>query len=275
MNNPITLVHITDLHFFSRGLSLSHFLSKRFLGYFNWIMNRSKKFDFSLTEGFLAQIEKEKPKAVIITGDFSVTSDVREFEKAREFVDRIKATGVSVYLIPGNHDYYTFESVRKKQFEKFFGGYLVSDEYPVVVKLNDNLTIVFLNTVKPNLLSSRGAISQKEIEELEKILASGTAPMIVSAHYPVLHKTETYYSNITRRLGNSKLLRRALIKSKVPLLYIAGHVHHYSYTVDKENPLVAYLTTPPLFYRREFNGGYTEINFNGEKFSVKLIAFFE
>lgn len=275
MGFTINLVHITDLHFFSQGLTLSHFLSKRFLGYFNWILNRRRRFDFSFADRFFTRLKQQKPRAVIISGDLTVTSDLKEFEVARQFVDRIRSVGVPLYLIPGNHDYYTFESVRRRRFEEFFDDYLVSKDYPAFVKLEENLSMIFLHTVKPNLLSSRGCISPEQVEKLGVIINDSSSPLIVCSHYPVLHRTDTYYSNLTRRLVNAKLLRSVLIKSRVPLLYIAGHVHHYSYTVDKENSLVSYLTTPPLFYRREFNGGYCEINFDGEKFGVKLVPSWE
>ncbi len=271
MNNPVTLVHITDLHFFSQRVTISHFFSKRLLGYVNWVVNRSRRFDFTFADKFLARVRERKPRAVIISGDFTVTSDLREFEIAKEFVDDIKSIGVSVYLIPGNHDYYTFESVRNRQFERFFGEYLVSGGYPAGVKLEGNLSMIFLHTVMPNFFSSRGVISREQLEKLAGIVKNSNLPVIVCAHYPVLHRTETYYSNVTRRLGNASLLRQVLIGSRVPLLYIAGHVHHYSYTVDRDNSLVAYLTTPPLFYKREYNGGYCEISFDGEKFGVKLV----
>lgn len=272
MNPSVSLIHITDLHFFSRKFTLSHFFSKRILGYTNWLINRGKRFDFTKKDVFLTHLEKEKPGAVVISGDFTVTSDKKEFEIARRFVDDISSLKIQVYIIPGNHDYYTFKSVRGKLFENIFDKYLLSGEFPISVQLTDGLSIVFLHTVKPNLLSSRGKISRNQIKRLEEIICNSKLPMVVCAHYPVLHKTETYYSNITRRLGNARLLRQVLQRTRVPLLYIAGHVHHYSYTVDNKNSLVTYLTTPPLFYKRERNGGYCKIVFDGEKFDVKCVG---
>ncbi|MCX8064728.1 MAG: metallophosphoesterase [Candidatus Hydrogenedentes bacterium] len=270
MKTPINLIHITDLHFFSYGLAPSHFLSKRILGYVNWVLNRSKRFDFSSKDKFLAYLRNAKPKGVIISGDFTVTSDDREFELARRFTDEIKSLSIPVYIIPGNHDYYTFESVRRKRFEFFFKDYLISEEYPYSVRIDDNLTVIFLHTVRPNFLSSRGVISKEQVEKLGEMIATNKTPVIVCGHYPILHKTDTYYSNATRRLKGARFLRKVIVQAQTSLLYIAGHVHHYSYTVDRDNSRVSYLTTPPLFYRKDKEGGFCEITLCGEDFKIKF-----
>jgi len=175
-----------------------------------------------------------------------------------------------VYVIPGNHDYYTFEAVRNKRYETLFSDYNISNKYPVVITLPNSTPLIFLHTVRANVVSSRGAIDKQQIHQLGEIISALDKPAVICGHYPVLHHTPEYYSSYFRQLKNANLLRKVLLNTKVPLLYIAGHVHHYSFNRDDRNPLVTYLCTPPLFYTKDRHGGFCEITIHENLFDVQL-----
>ncbi len=264
------LIHITDLHFYQFPKKISKLLNKRILGCINWELNRKKRFDFNNTERFLNLLKKYKNTSIVITGDLTVTSLEEEFHIAKDFIDKIREKGFPVFVIPGNHDYYTFESVRQKRYETLFSEYSISNTYPAMVPMPNGIKLILLYTVRPNILSSRGEIDKKQIQQLKEILSSLDQPAIICAHYPILHHTREYYSSYSRRLKNADLLRKAIIQTSVPTLYIAGHVHHYSLTPDKQNPCVQYLCSPALFYNKEKNGGFSIITFEDGKFNISF-----
>jgi len=266
----LKIIHITDLHFYEFPKNMLSLFNKRILGCLNWELNRKKRFDFTRVEQFLKVLNQYKNSAVMISGDLTVTAHEKEFYLAKRFIDNIRMGGFPVYVIPGNHDYYTFEAVRRRRYETIFKEYCLSDAYPTVIPSSDGTSLVFLHTVRPNIISSRGEIDNEQIQKLKEIVSSLKSPSIVCGHYPILHQTPEYYSSYSRRLKNADSLRKVLIQTKVPLLYIAGHVHHYSLNRDEVNPLVTYLCSPPLFYSQQRNGGYCEITIENNQFHIQL-----
>ncbi len=268
MDEQIKIIHITDLHFYKFPASILKLLNKRILGCLNWELNRKRRFDFNNTGRFINFLKKQNNAVVLITGDLTVTAHEEEFYIAKEFLNKIRATGHRLFVIPGNHDYYTFECVKKKRFETLLSDYCLTDDYPIVVKLPNGIPIIFLHTVRPNILSSRGEIDKEQIEKLNEIISSLHTPAVVCSHYPVLHHTPEYYSSYSRRLKNADLLRQTITQTRVPLLYVAGHVHHYSLTQDKNNPLVQYLCSPAFFYNQKRGGGFSIITLKEDTFSI-------
>jgi len=274
-NEPLKLIHITDLHFFCFPKKISQLLNKRILGCFNWKLNRKRRFDFEAIDQFLNILKAYKNAVVLVSGDLTVTALEEEFYYAKKFIDKIKDMDFPVFVIPGNHDYYTYEAVRKKRCEKILSEYIIPNDDVAMTYLSDNTPLIFLHTVRPNFLTSRGEISLKQIQQLKDILQKIDKPTVICAHYPVLHHTPEYYSSYSRKLENSNHLREVLIQTKVPLLYVAGHVHHYSLSRDRDNPLVQYLISPALFYNCERNGGFSEITIQNGEFHVSLKSIYE
>lgn len=269
-DNDLKIVHITDLHFFQFPKNILKLFNKRILGCLNWELNRKKRFDFSGAERFLTFLSQYKDVVVIVSGDLTVTAHDEEFLLAKHFIDSIRKKGFPVYVLPGNHDYYTFEAVRNRRYETLFSEYNISEHYPAVVHLPDGTPLILLHTVRPNILYSRGVIDRSQLRRLEEIIVSLEKPAIVCGHYPVLYHTREYCSSYSHRLKNSDLLREVLIRTKVPLLYIAGHVHHYSLSKDDAQPLITYLCSPPLFYSERRKGGFSEITINDNQFHVRM-----
>ncbi len=267
---PLKIIHITDLHFFEFPKNILKLFNKRILGCLNWEWNRKKWFDFSTAKRFLNQLEQYKNTVVLVSGDLTVTALEEEFLLAKKFIDDIRKRSFPLYVIPGNHDYYTFEAIRKKRYETFLSEYLLSEKYPTVISLYDGTPLILIHTVKPNFLSSRGVIDKDQLHRLREIIPSLDKPAVVCGHYPVLHHTKEYHSSYSRQLKNAHLLREVLVQTKVPILYIAGHVHHYSLSKDETNPLITYLCSPPLFYSKVRNGGFCEITLENGNFNIKL-----
>jgi predicted MPP superfamily phosphohydrolase len=266
------LIHIADLHFWSLVWNPIKLLNKRFLGNLNVWLKRRREFQMHLAEDFADAAAATGITTVVLTGDFTSTATDAEFRLARAFVEGLSKRGLQVHLVPGNHDVYTFESERTRRFEKHLKAFIPDQGYPSRVTLPNGTPLLLIPTVSANYLSAKGRIRKKEIEEaLRLIEGCPPGPVLVAAHYPVLHKTHGYDSSPDRQLRNADLLREALGSCGREILYMAGHVHRFSYTADPHFSNVEYLTTPAFFMRRHGHverGAFSEIHIDEEGFHV-------
>lgn len=258
-----TLIHIADLHFWEIVWNPLRLLNKRLLGNANVLLRRHKEFLMDRAEVYADAVAATGASTALLTGDFTSTSTDREFEAGAAFARGLEARGLRVWAIPGNHDVYTFESVRKRRFETHLGQFLPDGGLPARVDLPGGTPLVLVPTVCPNLVSSRGRISDIEAAKAARLIAEcPPGPILVAGHYPVFHKTYAYESAWERRLHNAAALHGALAHANGPLLYLAGHVHRFSYVTDPKHSGVSHLTTPAFFLHRHGHaeeGAFTQI----------------
>ena len=266
-----SLLHLTDFHFWEIELNPLRLLNKRFLGNANVVYRRRREFVTANAEPFADQAIATGIKHALLSGDFSSTATDRELAQGAEFVRYLVQRGVAVTVLPGNHDVYTFESVRRRRFEKYFGEWLPPSGIPHIVRLPGGTPVLLVPTVCPNWLSSEGRITDIEVEAVAAHLDACAAPLIVCGHYPVLAKTNGYQSKPSRRLRNADALRNALGRSGKRILYVSGHVHRFSYAGDDKYPMLEHLTTGAFVRRaRESasDGEFSEIHVHADGFRV-------
>ena len=279
MNNidrPIdTVLHIADIHFWKIVRNPIHLLNKRFLGNLTVLLKRRREFNMAQAEPYAEAIAEVAAsagaKAVLLTGDFVSTSTAEEFDLAVRFVRGLRARGLEIHLLPGNHDVYTFESVRRKRFEHYFGEFLPPDGYPSVTRLPGGTPLILAPTVRPRYFSARGYVTEKEVEQVRQLLEQAGDRVVVAGHYPLLHRTQGYASNRWRQLKNAGKLRRVLGESQKHILYAAGHVHAFSYERDPVYANLEHLTTG-AFFKRDIKmgvaGEFSEIGIYQDRFEI-------
>lgn len=249
-------IHLTDLHFWQVVWNPFRLLNKRIIGNTNVFLRRRHEFKTHATERFARDIASLGIEDVIITGDFSSTAHHAEFKKGLAFVEALAHHGLRPVVIPGNHDVYTFESKRRRRFEYYLGAWLPAETLPAVKRLPGGTPVLFVPTVCPNLVSSRGRITPEEVRQVRERLDKLEPPIVVAGHYPMLNETYGYVMKPNRRMRNAEALRQALGESGKRLLYIAGHVHRFSHVRDDRYPSITHLTTGALF-RLDANSGVT------------------
>ena len=97
-----TIFVFSDLHVMAPSL-LDNPTNKQWK---NDLANSKIMLDFSASM-FDLLVEKtlsEKPDLVLITGDLTKDGEVESHQCVKERLDKIKAAGIKVLLIPGNHD---------------------------------------------------------------------------------------------------------------------------------------------------------------------------
>ncbi len=266
-----SFLHLTDFHFWEIVLNPLRLLNKRAIGAANVLLKRRYEFLTDRAASYAEYAAGLGIRQVLITGDFASTATETEMAQGAAFVRSLEQHGLRPIVIAGNHDVYTFESRRKKRFERHFGPWLPEKPLPCIHTLDGGTPVLFVPTVCPNYITSKGRISDAEVRSVEALLDTVDAPVIVAGHYPLLQRTYGYEINPGRRLRNAEVLRRALGRSGPKVLYISGHVHRFSYVQDDTYPSLSHLTTG-AFFRRDLASGlegeFSEVHLEGEAVRV-------
>ncbi len=248
------LVQIADLHFWHVVKNPLRLMSKRFIGNLNVWLRRRHEFIMDRASEFAEAVAMTGIQTALLTGDFTSTANRREYDMARAFVDGLSRRGLHIELVPGNHDVYTFYATRKKRFESYFRDYLPPDGYPALQWLPGGTPLILVPTVTPNLLSSRGRVTEAEVDAVAALLERCPPVVLVAGHYPILDRTYAYAQEPSHRLRNAQALREVLGASKRRILYICGHTHRFSYVQDGRHMNLAHLSTG-AFFRRDKKAG--------------------
>jgi 3',5'-cyclic AMP phosphodiesterase CpdA len=245
-----SLVQITDLHFWSWTFNPLRCFNKRILGMANVLFHRALLFKYDEAGRLVARIAALKPGVVLISGDLTSTSLDAEFRKARVFADSLLEAGCRLEVFPGNHDRYTFESTRKRRFEKHFADVSNNGSWPYLRRISEYAALVCLDEARPNVLSAKGQIGEAQIAAAVRLIETEARDcpfIIVAGHYPLLNATEFYSLRRGRRLLGAENLRSALGRLPKTVLYSAGHVHRSSFVKDPHYPNLSHLTTRAPF----------------------------
>lgn len=242
----------SDFHF---GCAVWHpfwLFGKRLLGQLNYHMRRKKHLDYAGQTALLRLLQQSRPAAVVLPGDFTNLALTEEFRRARDFLDQLAATGIPLWAIPGNHDVYTHAAARNRDAERWLKPYLPPEGIPSMITLPGVATLCVIPTVRPNLLTSRGAVSREGWIFLESLAqAPTTPPLVVVSHYPLLHRTVTYHQNWSHQLRQADRALERLRACHQPMLFLAGHVHRFSVTRDPVKPSLTHVSLPAAFHVQE------------------------
>lgn len=267
------VLHLTDFHFWELVRDPRLLLNKRALGNVNVWLRRRHEFGMERAAPHAAHVASLGVPTLILGGDFTSTATEGEFALARDFVQTLADTGATIHLMPGNHDVYTFEAVRRRRFERHFGEWLPPGGYPARTTLPGGTPLILAPTVCPNILSSAGRITAAEAAAVARLIAGAPpGPVLVAGHYPALHRTRAYHSPPSRQLrGAARLLDALRSDPSRPVCHVAGHVHRFSHTRDAAAPGLVHVTSGAFFLKRRHedrDGAFTEIRIHDGGFAV-------
>lgn len=235
MLEPMRLAHISDLHFGKVSLAPSQFFSKRWLGNLNLFLNRRGMFSPGQIYSLLNAFQSYGVTHVLITGDVSTTSDPKEFELARDFVQALKRAGYIVYIIPGNHDHYTKRGYKNRLFYSYFPNELLSENAVTSLALPHNWTLVLMDTACATpLISSTGHFSPVIETRLRSHLKTipSNQHILLANHFPYIEN-----EHARRRLIRGDALKNLLSEHPQIKLYCHGHTHRHILADVRESNL--------------------------------------
>ncbi len=98
---PVTLLVANDLHYLSPALLGDGGFFSTPHSYFD---GKPVHYSAAITDAFLAEVTAIRPKALILAGDLTLNGAQASHQELAAKLQAVKAAGIDVLLIPGNHD---------------------------------------------------------------------------------------------------------------------------------------------------------------------------
>ncbi len=205
---PVTLVHLSDLHF-------------------------GRDCDLAMIDEVERLVPGLEASAVVVSGDLTQRARHGEFQAARRFLDQL-AKSAPVLTLPGNHDVQWFESPfwilgRQRLYVKYrrwFGNELTRTLVvpgAVIATMLTSHGVSFPSmTFNLNDMAVKGHLPLAEVERVEKTFAAAPPEL---ARVVVLHQN-VLRGKISQRMGLSrwKTAQERLLEL-APDVILNGHDH--------------------------------------------------
>lgn len=228
----LRIAHFSDPHFAKTTLHPNQFLSKRWIGNFNGFLFRNAFYSTKQLLQLPAFFVDNPVDAIFITGDFTTTSQIEEFEEAHQFLQKFKNRP---YIVPGNHDCYTQEDALTQPFYSCLHREKTSI---TTAKIAPSFWWIGLDcAVATPPFNAYGIFTEKMQTQLE-IALQAIAPtdcVIMANHFPLFPHNKPKHD-----LRGTELLHNTLRKYPNVQLYLHGH-DHVHYEIDGQSqglPLV-------------------------------------
>lgn len=208
---------------------------------------------------FLADVERERPAAVICTGDLTMRGSAREFALAQDWLARMP---VPLTLEPGNHDVPYYHHMLRRLTRPYARYHALEAAVETALDLAD-IAVVPLKTVARaqfRLNWSKGRIGAQALDAALQGLGAGAgkALRLVAAHHPLIEADPA--AAASTRGGKAALA--ALVRAGAHAV-LTGHVHDaFDRTLDVEGRPVRLIgagtlsqrlrSTPPSYNRLEW-----------------------
>jgi len=236
MEKSITLLHVSDLHFYDESLLLKDLIqkegifSKRITGWLNHRINRSGHFQTETRDRLINYLTDTDWDYLIFSGDLTTLSLEQEFSMARKQLEPLLQKG-TVIMTPGNHDRYTKNVLNPDLMAQAF-----SDCFPFnqnqspaegirYLELSDKVVLFEIEMSRPRFHhSSRGEV-QTDLNANAAFIAQnypGWLKLIVG-HYPAF-LPENVREGAMHKLAGKNRLQQFLINNDIDI-YLHGHVH--------------------------------------------------
>jgi 3',5'-cyclic AMP phosphodiesterase CpdA len=197
-----SLAHLSDLHLgpLPTGSAHRHFAWKRTIGVFNWRLNRHRLHSPAVALAIAADIVRNAPDHVALTGDIVNVAARDEFVAAALWM---KAFGDPSWIsfVPGNHDTYVRMDWQHglAKLEPYMQGDMrvplteetaqIATPFPYV-RLRRNVALIGLSTAVPQPLHRAGGLlGRTQIESLSFLLSDlrerGYARVVMIHHPPL------------------------------------------------------------------------------------------
>ena len=232
---PFVLAHLSDPHISNMSaVRIRDLLSKRLYGYLRWKLHRGTEHHGTVLSALLADLHRQRPDHVAVTGDLTHLSLPTEFQNARKWFQSIGPPH-QVTVIPGNHDAY----VRTEwiQTHAHWTDYMLSDNgstpsgpssgvYSIFpsLRVRGPIALIGICSAHPSApYLAVGSIGGDQMQRFEKILDQATRRKLFRAiliHHPPAAGTVSWRKRLTDAAEF-----RAIVKQYGADLILHGHAH--------------------------------------------------
>jgi 3',5'-cyclic AMP phosphodiesterase CpdA len=266
----VKIAQISDLHFANASLNPLQFFSKRWLGNLNALLSRKKVFCQERLRSLAGLLKEEKVSHLLVTGDISTTSHPKEFSMAQQLFSEIEERGISVHVLPGNHDNYTKRAFRKKTFYKFFDSPL-QEKGVFVQPLAAHWWLVTLDTtLATSLISSQGKFSELLHANLLNALSfiPSSDQVILANHFPLFE-----HESPRKALLGAEKLRELIQEFPNIIFYMHGHTHAHCIADLRNSGLPIILDCGSTPHHKQ--GAFHLVELEKSRYTVKVFRWKE
>lgn len=252
-----------------------HYLSKELTDYgslFQTIIHQSDgkmtEYEEELLDAFVAQIKKEKPDVLIVTGDLTFDGAMLSHQGLREKLKKLREVGIQVYILPGNHDIckkndayrflgdrmYPEEGLTREEFPKFYADFGYGDalsrdknSLSYIVQPAAGIRFFFLDV---NGSSKYNELPKDSLVWLERQLKKAKREDIIClsfSHQNLLVHNEMVDSGFL--MENYEKVRKILEKYEVPV-HFSGHMHVQN--IKRESNITEIITSSLLISPNQY-----------------------
>jgi 3',5'-cyclic AMP phosphodiesterase CpdA len=171
-----------------------------------------------------AWLNERRPELVIISGDFTQRARVAQFREASAWLNRLRASGLETFVIPGNHDVPLYDVVRRfaAPLDRY-KRYISNDLCPWFE--NDEVAVLGLNTAR-SLTFKSGRINHDQMALMHERFAR-VAPQktrILVTHHPLYAMPIGEGGELSEAVGRHRDAIKAVCDAGVHIA-LAGHFH--------------------------------------------------
>lgn len=227
-------MHCSDLHLrYLQGTQLRELCNKRITGALNLVLSRSRSHSAALWESLIDKARALEVDQIWVSGDLINLGMDREFEACAR---QLNASGLSYYIVPGNHDIYLTKGDPQSSFERYFSPYFgealgEKGSFPYLADLGDLALYGLNSSIGRPWFMADGRLGESQLSVFEDSLRQSRAKgkrCVVMLHHPVTDQA----SRARRDLSDRAELARILARHGADLV-LHGHEHrHYRGTLD-------------------------------------------
>jgi 3',5'-cyclic AMP phosphodiesterase CpdA len=171
-----------------------------------------------------AWLQKRQPDLVVISGDFTQRARESQFRDASAYLNRLRAAGLKVLAIPGNHDVPLYDVARRfgaplRRYKR----YISNDLCPWFE--DDEVAVLGINTAR-SLTIKDGRINRRQIalmhERFRDVPASKTR--ILVTHHPLFALPIGEGGELSEAVGRHDDAVKGACEAGVHIA-LAGHFH--------------------------------------------------
>jgi 3',5'-cyclic AMP phosphodiesterase CpdA len=219
-----TIAHLADPHLAPLPpVSWGELVGKRITGYINWQRRRRFIHDPGTLAAIVADLRRQTPDHIAVTGDIANIALASEFTQGREWLDSL-GSAQEVTFVPGNHDIYVREAA--KFAGRQWGAYMRDDDaaggFPFV-RRRGNIALIGLSTgVSTAPFLATGWLGTDQLAGLAAVLnglKNENVFRVVLIHHPPVTAAARH-----KQLLDAPVLKRVIAAHGADLL-LHGHDH--------------------------------------------------
>lgn len=180
--------------------------------------------DPAIVAGVEAWLAAERPDLVVISGDWTQRARREQFREAAAFLGRLRAAGLNLLGVAGNHDVPLYDVVRR--FIRPLARYRRYIDPALCPWFeNDRIAVLGINTAR-SLTFKDGRINEAQMAIIrDRFAAVGEArTRILVTHHPLFAMPIGEAEGLTEAVGRHEGALAAVADAGVHLL-LAGHLH--------------------------------------------------